>query len=256
VAGLLLVCGLIAVPLLTAGPAQTTVPELLKLPRGGVTARARRFHLMPAFSNRHSATKAGIAIAQTPAQETRVAQGSKVRVVLSAGPPPVAVAGVVGESAASAESTLANSGLRYALHPVAAPASAPGLVVRQSPDTPATVARGSTVALWVSEPPRWRPLTTFSGIDDGRSVPFRILGRRWRVIYSMGYRETCVFLVVCDGPSAEAVEPHATTGAGSFELNDGTGSEHVFDSGPGLFQLAVSGGRDSARWRMTVEDYY
>jgi hypothetical protein len=72
----------------------------------------------------------------------------------------------------------------------------------------------------------------------------------------MGYRETCVFLVVCDGPSAEAVEPHAATGAGGFELNEGASSEHLFNSGPGLFQVVVSGGRDSAHWRMTVEDFY
>jgi hypothetical protein len=118
------------------------------------------------------------------------------------------------------------------------------------------VPRGSTVALWVSQPPQWHPLTTFSGVDDGRSVPFRILGHRWRVTYSMAFEGTCLLLVVCDGPSAEAVEPHNGIASGSFELNDGTHSEHVFNEGPGLFQLMVSGGRDAARWRMTVEDYY
>ena len=41
----------------------------------------------------------------------------------------------------------------------------------------------------------------FSGVDDGRSVVFSILGRRWRVTYNE-YRGTCLLLFVCDGPSA------------------------------------------------------
>ena len=43
---------------------------------------------------------------------------------------------------------------------------------------------------------------------------------------------------------------------GSFELGEGGEQTHTFDSGPGLYRLDVSGGNDSARWTMTVEDRY
>ncbi len=256
VAGLLAVGALTAALVLTGQPARTTVPDLQGLSRAGVEARARRLHVSPALSRRHSESPAGVAIAQSPAPGTRVAQGATVRVVLSAGPPPVPVPMVLGSSAASAESLIANAGLRYSATAVAAPGTVAGVVVRQSPGAPGILPRGSTVALAVAEFPRWRTLTTFSGVNSGKSVPFRILGSRWRVSYSMAYQGMCLLLVVCEGPSAEAVAPQTDSGEGSFELSEGEYQTHVFDSGPGLYRLVVSGGRDSASWTMTVQDYY
>jgi eukaryotic-like serine/threonine-protein kinase len=248
--------GALAVLLLTGSSARTSVPRLRGLPRGGVQARARRTHVRPAFSRRYSETAAGVAIAQDPAAGTRVASDSVVRVVLSAGPPPVEVPGVVGKSSTAAEGLLARAGLRYAVTFVAAPGSEPNVVTRQSPRAPASVPRGSTVALSVAESPHWRALTSFAGVDDGRSVPFRILGKRWRVGYSMDYEGSCTLVLVCFGPSAEAIDLHGEQSAGDFELGQGDSQTHTFDSGPGLYRLLVSGGHDSARWSMTVEDYY
>jgi eukaryotic-like serine/threonine-protein kinase len=247
----------LAVVLLTGGGARTTVPELRGLPREGVLARARRLHVQPAFSTRHSqAAPAGIAIAQDPSPGTRLGEGSTVNVVLSSGPPPVNVPGVVGRSSGSAESLIANAGLRYSVALVAAPGSSPGIVTNQSPGSSAMIPSGSTVALSVAEAPRWRELTTFSGVDDGKSVPFRILGSEWRVTYNMAYEGTCLLLVVCFGPSAEARNVQSGSTFGGFELAEGEGKKHTFSSGPGLYSLAVSPGRDSARWSMMVEDHY
>jgi serine/threonine-protein kinase len=253
---LVLAGGALAVLLLTGSSARTSVPRLRGLPRGGVEARARRTHVKPAFSKRYSETAAGVAIAQEPAAGTQVASNSIVRVVLSAGPPPVQVPGVVGKSSVAAERLLAHKGLRYAVTFVAMPGSQPNVVTRQSPRAPASVPRGSTVALSVAESPHWRALTSFGGVDDGRSVPFRILGKRWRVSYSMDYEGSCTLLLVCFGPSAEAIDLHNEASAGDFELGEGDSQTHTFDSGPGLYRLLVSGGHDSARWSMTVEDYY
>jgi serine/threonine-protein kinase len=238
------------------GTARTRVPELRGLPRGGVEARARRLHLRPIFATRHSAAAAGIAIAQDPVPGKQVAEGSIVRVLLSAGPPPVRVPAVVGQPSVSAESELAAAGLRYGATLVAAPGSTAGDVVGQSPGPTTTVPRGSTVTLSVAEAPRWRPLTTFSGVDGGSSVPVRIQGTRWRVSYSMSYRESCLLVVVCLGPSAKAQNLQTGASAGGFDLGEGPAQTHTFDSGPGLFRLAIAGGQDSARWSMTVEDYY
>jgi hypothetical protein len=238
-------------------PARTTVPHLRGLPRGGVQARARRLHVHVAFVSRHSETAvAGIAIAQSPAPGARVDQGSSVRVTLSAGPPPVKVPAVVGQTASVAAAALAEAGLRSSTASVAAPGSKPGIVTRQSPRSRSEAPHGSTVALSVAETPRWRTLTTFSGVDDGHSVPFRIEGAQWRVTYSMSYEGSCLLLLVCFGPSAAASNLRSGQIFDGFDLSSGSSHAHVFDSGPGLYRVDVSGGKDSTRWAMTVQDYY
>ena len=249
------ICALV-IFLLTGAAARTTVPELRGIPRGGVEARARRMHVDPAFSTRYSETAAGIAVAQDPAAGTRITDGSTVRVVLSAGPPPVKVPDVVGQPAGSAESALASAGLRYGERLVAAPGSTANVVTAQSPRPGTTTPRRTAVALNVAESPQWRPLTTFSGVDDGRSVPFRILGDKWKVTYSMAYQGTCLVVLVCFGPSAQAHNIQTGSSFGGFELGEGNSHTHIFDGGPGLYSLQVSGGEDSARWSMAIADYY
>jgi serine/threonine protein kinase len=248
--------GVLAVVLLSEAAARTSVPNLRGLPRAGVDARALRLHVKPAFSTGYSSAAPGIAIKQDPAPGTRVAKGSIVHVVLSSGPPPVSVPGVVGQSSVLAESRLAHAGLRYAVSYVAAPGSKPEVVTRQSPGSSMRAPRGSTVALSVAEVPRWRALTSFSGVDDGESVPFRILGSKWRVTYNMSYEGSCSLLFVCFGPSAEVEDLNAGSSFDSFELGEGESETHTFESGPGLYRMRISGGHDSARWSMTVDDYY
>lgn len=133
--------------------------------------------------------------------------------------------------------------------------AAAGIAIAQSPSPGRRVASGSIVHVVLSSGPRWRALTTFSGVDNGQSVPFRILGSKWRVVYRMSYEGTCTLLVVCFGPSAEV--DNLTTGSSfnGFELGEGETETHTFNSGPGLYRLTISGGHDSARWSMTVEDY-
>jgi hypothetical protein len=133
--------------------------------------------------------------------------------------------------------------------------TAAGIAIAQDPSPGTHVASGSTVRVVLSSGPQWRALTTFTGVDDGESVPFRILGAKWRVVYHMAYQGSCTLLVVCFGPSAEV--ENLTTGASfdGFELGEGETETHTFDSGPGLYRLEISAGHDSARWSMTIEDY-
>jgi serine/threonine-protein kinase len=256
-AALVAACGgaLIAFVLADAG-ASTTVPDVQGLPRGGVQARAKRLDVHPSFAARYSTAAQGIAITQTPSPGTHVAAGSTISVVLSAGPPPVTVPAVVGQPAEAAQAALRGAGLSPQTALIAAPGSSPGIVVSQTPAGSQRSPRGSTVALRVAETPRWRVLTTFSGVDGGHSVVFRILGRRWRVTYGMAYQGTCALLVVCQGPSAAVRNIESGSSFGGFELGEGTEQTQTFDSGPGLYRLDVSGGNDSARWNMTVEDHY
>ena len=103
------------------------------------------------------------------------------------------------------------------------------------------------------EEPRWRALTRFS---DRQSVPFRILGSQWRIVYTMGYQGLCTLIFFCSGPSAEVVRPAAGSTVTQLSLGQGDGQTQIFKSGPGLYQIDVQPGSDSARWSITVEDYY
>jgi hypothetical protein len=42
----------------------------------------------------------------------------------------------------------------------------------------------------------------------------------------------------------------------SFGLNSGTDENRVFKSGPGVYQIAIKPGWDSAQWSITVEDWF
>src|SRR5204863_85101 len=83
--------------------------------------------------------------------------------------------------------------------------------------------------LAIAETPRWRTLTTFHGVDSGKSVPVGIRGSRWRVSYAMSYREGCLLLFTCLGPSAQARDLKAGKRAGGFDLSEGDSKTQVLE---------------------------
>jgi len=129
-----------------------------------------------------------------------------VRVVLSAGPPPVRIPSLIGIRGAAASARLVSLGLRAAVALVPAPGAATGDVVAERPAAGGRLRRGGTVALQVAAAPQWRPLTAVSGSGSGRSVPFRIRGAHWRLLITMAYQGTCTFIFFCNGPSAQVVD--------------------------------------------------
>jgi hypothetical protein len=72
----------------------------------------------------------------------------------------------------------------------------------------------------------------------------------------MSYQGSCTLLVVCFGPSAQPSNLRTGARLEGFDLSPGASHGHTYESGPGLYSLAVSGGEDAARWSMTVQDYY
>jgi hypothetical protein len=222
--------------------------------RSAVVANARRLGLRPQFDDRYAEASAGTAIGQRPRSGARVPRGSVVRVVLSEGPRPVEVPRVSGMGDGAALAVLRSLGLGVRVTYVPAPGQPPGTVVGQDPGGGRFVAAHSTIALSLAETPRWRPVISLTGSSDMRSVPFRIRGLQWRVVYRMSYVGTCSLIFFCDGPTAHIAVP----GRGSttdFDLSDGDGQTQVFHTGPGVYQLSVSAGSDSARWSLVVEDY-
>jgi hypothetical protein len=253
-----LLLGIAATVVLVAvgGHAKVKVPGVYGTRKAAIVAKFRRLDLKPAFRARYSGSAAGTAIAQTPRPGVRVNGGSTVGVVLSAGPPPIPVPQLVGQSGTEAQALLDKLGLRGSVRQVTAPGVDTGIVTHESPTAGTELAPGTNVTLLVAEAPRWRALTSFSGDAAGHSVPVRILGTQWRVVYSMGYQGLCSLIFICSGPSAQVIQP--TTGAPvtHFDLNDATDQAQVVKSGPGLYEIKITPGSDTANWSMTVEDYY
>jgi hypothetical protein len=112
------------------------------------------------------------------------------------------------------------------------------------------------VTLSVGESPRLRSLTTLQGTAGGRSVPFQIHGARWEIVYRMGYQGACSLLFICSGPSATVTNARTGATIDGFDLGEGDNKTRTFDTGPGVYQISVSPGSDTALWSIKVDDYY
>jgi hypothetical protein len=253
---LALLGGMIATVLLTGRHSHVRVPRLTGFEKDAVANRATRAGLHATFVSRFAKAPHGTAVAQSPQPGSSVDRGSTVRVTLSAGPPPVPVPNVVGESAGNARTVLESLGLRTETTAVPAPGVAPGTVQKQDPAARQAIAPGSTVTLSVAESPRWRVVTSFSGENAGHSVPFDIRGTRWRVVYSMSYDGTCQLILICSGPHMHILNIKGGSTAPGFDLNDGDGQVQTYSSGAGTYEINISAGSDNARWAVKVEDYY
>ena len=72
----------------------------------------------------------------------------------------------------------------------------------------------------------------------------------------MGYQDTCTFLLFCSGPSATVTNVKTGTTVDQFDLGEGDNKTRIFDTGPGIYQIAVSAGNDTAQWSIKIDDYY
>ncbi|MFL5822461.1 MAG: protein kinase domain-containing protein [Solirubrobacteraceae bacterium] len=254
---LLFLLGLVAAAILTGGARQVTVPDLHGLTPRASSTRLTKAHLRIVLHRRYSHHgRRGTVIGQQPAPGAHVASGGNVTVTLSAGPPPVPVPRVVGFSSGDARSALRQLGLRVSLNQVPAPGVRVGTVTAQHPSSGVKLLPGSTVSLSVAEPPRWRAVVTFNDRGGEFSSPFRIRGTHWRFVYSMSYSGTCTFIFFCSGPSAQVTDVDRGSRVGSFDLSDGSNQVQDFHAGPGVYQVRITPGNDSAHWSVEVEDYY
>jgi serine/threonine-protein kinase len=251
----LLLLAMIGTVVLTSS-STVRVPDVRGQRQAAAVATARARDLRAVFTHQYDNATAGTVIQQNPAPGTKVNDGSALQVVLSAGPRPVPVPQLLGQSSTAAATIVGRLGLRATVTQVPAPGVTPGLVVGQRPSANVPAPRRSLVNLSVAEVPRWRPLTSFSGNGPGQSVPFRIRGNRFRLLYNMGYDGMCSFIFFCSGPSAQVTTVNSGATLNQFNLNQGSGQTQVFNSGPGVYQVSVTPGDDSARWSIQVEDDY
>jgi hypothetical protein len=235
---------------------QVRVPRLTGLTRSAVSARARQLSLRPTFAKRYDGrARKGTVIAQRPRPGLRVAEGSSVRVVLSAGAPPVMVPPLAGAARGDAQRALQKAGLKARTRVVVAPGVPAGTVTSQVPAPGVKRPRGSRVTLYVAEAPHWQALSSIAGGGRTQAVRFHVRGPRWRVVYTMGFQGTCTWVVFCSGANV-TVTNEATGARTGFGLSDGGRQTRVFGTGRGDYRLTVAPGSDSARWLLWVEDYY
>jgi hypothetical protein len=140
-----------AVVILATRTSTARVPSLVGLNRAAATTRAKELGLVLVVRDtRFSATiAAGSIIDQIPVAGTVVAQGSTVRVDLSAGSETFAMPDVVGQTLDAARRTLRDRGLDVQFQTAASDAGQ-GTVISSVPSAGATVTTGATVRLTVA----------------------------------------------------------------------------------------------------------
>ena len=252
--GALVIAMLVAARLLGA-TAHVSVPSAVGLTRAAAQRELSHAGLSASFSSRYASAPVGRALAQTPMARRRVARGSAVHVVLSAGPAPVRLPPLTGSDTTAATAALAGLGLHARVTEVPAPGTAAGTVTAQSPAAGREVPAHSTVVLNVAQAPRWRTVTSFAGSNAGGSPQFRIQGAQWRVVYHMSYVGTCTLILFCSGPSGH-VRDLDTGQTSAFNINDGSDQSQTFASGPGRYRIEVHAGGDNSRWSFQIQDYY
>ncbi len=246
---------LLAARALTAPPTEP-VPRLDNLSEGQAAKLLTRHHLKAKFTYDYSGATPLTVFAQTPAAGTQVKKDSTITVAISKGPRPIPVPPLTGKSSASATGALHHLNLKATVTTVPAPGTNPGIVVRQDPTPGHDLKPHNTVALFVAEVPFWHTVTSFNAnTGGGQSVPFRIQGSQWRIVYSLSYNGTCDFVFWCNGPNAQVLSFGADQRNESVGLGSGSGKTKVFKTGPGLYQIDVNAGWDDARWSIEVEDW-
>jgi len=240
---------------LRPGP-KVRVPSLRGEDRAQITATGLRLHLRVAFTAAPSGVARGLAIAQRPAAGSKVSRGSSVTATLSAGPPPVELPRLTGQSTSGALAVLGSLGLRAAVSRIPAPGRTPGTVLAQSPAATRSVAAHGRVDLVMAETPSWRTVTSFTGEGAGSSGAVTIRGERWRLVYTLAFQGTCELIFWCSGPSAQVLRLSGGSAISQFGLRDGGQQTRTLDSGPGQYEILVTPGSDDARWWIQVQDLY
>ena len=139
------------------GPRDVGVPDVIGIARDEAVKKLQRAGLEANIDSQYSLEIGeGLVISTSPEADVNIPRGSAVDVTVSAGPRPVEVPDVVGESRDGATATLEAQGLLVAVEEVQSSQPA-DTVIDQEPAAGTTVDEGSEVALTVSTGPPPEP---------------------------------------------------------------------------------------------------
>ena len=149
-----------------------SVPYVVSLSQSAATSSITGAGLkLGSISSQSSATVAsGIVVSQNPAGGTSVSGNTAVNLIVSTGPPPIAVPSVVGQSQAAASSTITTIGLSVGTIALQSSSTVPtGDVISQSPIAGTSAAPGSGVNLIISTGQTATPSVTINTPAAGDS---------------------------------------------------------------------------------------
>ncbi|HMF97418.1 MAG TPA: PASTA domain-containing protein, partial [Vicinamibacterales bacterium] len=133
-----------------------SVPNVVGLTQSAASAAITNASLTvgPVTSTSSTTVASGLVISHNPTAGTQVTAGSAVALVVSSGPPRVAVPNVVGLTQAAASTAITNAGLTVGTITTASSTTIPsGSVISENPTAGTQIATGSAVALVVSSGP-------------------------------------------------------------------------------------------------------
>jgi beta-lactam-binding protein with PASTA domain len=145
-----------AIEILAGGAGQVAVPNVVGLTQSAATSAITGAGLVvgSVSSSTSTTVPAGSVITQSPLGGSQAAPGSSVALIISSGPPPIAVPDVVGLTQAAASSAITSAGLAVGTIATSSSATVPaGSVISQNPGAGTLVLSGSAVALTVSSGP-------------------------------------------------------------------------------------------------------
>ncbi len=156
---------------LSKGPERFDVPQLSGMTADKAKQTLRDNHLaVGATEHKYSETvNEGLVISSSPATGKPLRADTAVDLVVSKGPPPIAVPNVVGASVDDAQSSIEGAGLKFVVkNQVYSKTVAKGLVISQNPSDTATLFAGGTVSVVESlgPPPVTVPNVVDSPVDQ------------------------------------------------------------------------------------------
>jgi eukaryotic-like serine/threonine-protein kinase len=153
--GVLLLAALVALGLLLASSGgKVTVPSVLGQTEAVALVRLRGADLNPVAATTASATVAsGLVVGETPSSGSEVGKGTRVSILVSAGPGSVALPAVERLTAAQAVSKLRVAGFKPTTQEQSSAKVAQGRVVSTDPSAGIVVQVGSPVTVFVSSGP-------------------------------------------------------------------------------------------------------
>jgi beta-lactam-binding protein with PASTA domain/predicted Ser/Thr protein kinase len=178
----------------STGLPKAEVPALIGKSSTDAVAELTQLHLKPEIHTVPSDKPVNEVTGQDPPSGTKIPVGQSVRINVSKGPQPIAVASVIGLPIDQASSTLQAQG--FQVSPRFVDSSQPAnTVIAQSPKGGESAGKHSTVSLTVSKGPKTSTVPNVTSYDVSTAE---------QTLKASGFRDTIVYQQVTD-PAADGV---------------------------------------------------